>query len=165
MELLTIILCVLLGATLMFLELFIPGGVAGACGFLLSAYGIYGIFMEFGPAWGILCAGVLLLTIVMVFYWWVHFLPRTRIGRKIVLADEDARDWHGYDPGQQNLLRQSGVAHTTLRPAGIVLIGGRRYDVVTRGELIQAGTPVAVVEVEGNRIVVEETAILKHVES
>lgn len=141
----------------MFLELFIPGGVAGVCGFLLSSYGIYGIFVEFGPIWGSVCAGVLLSAVVLVFHWWVHFLPRTAAGRRMTLADADARDWHGYDPAQRELLGQSGVAHTTLRPAGIVLIAGRRCDVVTRGEMIVAGRPVVVVEVEGNRIVVEET--------
>ena len=42
----------------------------------------------------------------------------------------------------------------TLRPAGFAEIGGRRVDVVTRGENIESGAAVKVLEVEGNRVVV-----------
>ena len=40
------------------------------------------------------------------------------------------------------------------RPAGFAEIGGQRVDVVTRGENIEAGAVVKVLEVEGNRVVV-----------
>jgi membrane-bound serine protease (ClpP class) len=42
----------------------------------------------------------------------------------------------------------------TLRPAGIARIDGRRVDVVSRGEMIESGSPVRVLSVEGNRVVV-----------
>ncbi|NLF60780.1 MAG: nodulation protein NfeD, partial [Lentisphaerae bacterium] len=41
------------------------------------------------------------------------------------------------------------------RPSGVVVINDKRYHVVTRGELIAAKTAITVVEVHGNRIVVE----------
>jgi membrane-bound ClpP family serine protease len=41
-----------------------------------------------------------------------------------------------------------------LRPAGFARIENRRIDVVTRGELLDDGCPVRVVEVHGNRVVV-----------
>ena len=47
-----------------------------------------------------------------------------------------------------------GEAACLLRPAGTVRIGGKRVDVVTDGEFIEAGTKVTVVEVRGNRVVV-----------
>jgi membrane-bound serine protease (ClpP class) len=52
------------------------------------------------------------------------------------------------------LLGQEGQAHTNLRPAGIVVIDGRKFDVVTSGEQIDKGSRVRVSKVEGNRIVV-----------
>jgi membrane-bound serine protease (ClpP class) len=52
------------------------------------------------------------------------------------------------------LLGKEGQAHTNLRPAGIVEIDGKRFDVVTSGEPIDKGGRVRVVKVEGNRIVV-----------
>ena len=57
-------------------------------------------------------------------------------------------DGDGAAPGQ------TGRAATVLRPAGIAEIGGRRLDVVTRGEFIPEGSPLRVEAVEGSRIVV-----------
>jgi membrane-bound serine protease (ClpP class) len=48
-----------------------------------------------------------------------------------------------------------GVTESVLRPAGIARFGERRQSVVTRGEYIEAGQPVTVVELEGSRVVVE----------
>ncbi len=59
-------------------------------------------------------------------------------------------------PGYTDLLEQEGVALTSLRPSGRVKIGEDPYDVVTSGDLIDSGTPVRVIEVKGNRIVVEK---------
>ncbi len=47
-----------------------------------------------------------------------------------------------------------GVALTPLRPAGRIRIGEELYDVVTRGEFVEAGQSVQVVEIQGNHIVV-----------
>jgi membrane-bound serine protease (ClpP class) len=41
-----------------------------------------------------------------------------------------------------------------LRPSGTANINGQRVDVVTEGGLIERGTAVKVVAVEGSRIVV-----------
>lgn len=51
-----------------------------------------------------------------------------------------------------------GVAVTQLRPAGKARFGGKTVDVVSRGELVPAGTAVEVAEVSGNRVVVRPLA-------
>lgn len=65
------------------------------------------------------------------------------------------------------LLGKSGVAHTMLRPAGTAIIDGKKIDVVTNGEFIDPGTPLSVVDVAGNRIVVRavKEAIVESAES
>ncbi len=50
---------------------------------------------------------------------------------------------------------RQGVAISQLRPAGIGRFGLRRVDVVARSEFLKRGEPIVVVEVEGNRVVVE----------
>jgi membrane-bound serine protease (ClpP class) len=55
---------------------------------------------------------------------------------------------------QTELLQQTGVAATQLRPSGAALINGRRIDVVSEGSLIEKGTPIKVVALEGVRVVV-----------
>lgn len=50
-----------------------------------------------------------------------------------------------------------GKTLTKLRPAGFARIDGRRVEVVTGGDFIDAGVPVVVTEVHGNRVVVKKT--------
>ncbi|MEW6220654.1 MAG: NfeD family protein, partial [Thermodesulfobacteriota bacterium] len=47
-----------------------------------------------------------------------------------------------------------GRAATTLRPAGKMQLGHDLIDVVSEGELVAPGTPVAVLRIDGNRIIV-----------
>jgi membrane-bound ClpP family serine protease len=53
------------------------------------------------------------------------------------------------------LVGLTGETITILRPAGAALIQGRRIDVVSRGEFIEKGMPIEVINVDGNRIVVK----------
>ncbi len=49
---------------------------------------------------------------------------------------------------------QEGVALTLLRPSGTARFGGAPVDVVTEGDLIEPGTPVVVIALDGVRVVV-----------
>ena len=49
---------------------------------------------------------------------------------------------------------EEGVAESDLRPSGKVLIGKRLLDVVTEGDYVLAGTPIEIIKIEGNRIIV-----------
>jgi membrane-bound serine protease (ClpP class) len=52
------------------------------------------------------------------------------------------------------LIGQTGVAISELRPVGTAEFGGERVDVSTEGDFVPAGTPVTVVQAEGMRLVV-----------
>ena len=83
-------------------------------------------------------------------------LPKTPIGKYLTLSTSQKHDG-GYvaqDPKEAELLGQTGVASSVLRPSGEARIGDCRYDVITEGEMIEKGTPIEVRRVEGNRIVV-----------
>ncbi len=91
-------------------------------------------------------------------------LPKTSIGRQMFLAPPigaagasgaPASASGGTDPGFGSLLGKEGLAVTMLRPSGTAELDRRRVSVVTSGEAIAEGSRVRVVEVEGNRIVVE----------
>lgn len=56
------------------------------------------------------------------------------------------------------LVGKKGVAASPLRPAGRMQFGDRLFDVVAQGEFIEPGTPIEVLEVYQNRIVVRETS-------
>lgn len=51
----------------------------------------------------------------------------------------------------EDLAGKEGVAHTTLRPAGIAKINGNLVDVVMEGDFIDAGSPIVVLRVVGTQ--------------
>ena len=155
MSLAVIIMFALMGLVLIGLELILPGGVLGIMGSVALVVGIVGIFVEYGPLAG-LAGGFLAIVLLWVgASSWFKYFPRTASGKRF-LALTDTSNWTSYDQELTALVGKTGRCHTQLRPCGTVIINGKRYDVVTRGELIAAKSTVKVVEVAGNRIVVEE---------
>jgi membrane-bound serine protease (ClpP class) len=51
---------------------------------------------------------------------------------------------------------REGVAQTILRPAGVAMIGDQRLDVVAESGVIESGSPVRIVAVNENRLVVRK---------
>ena len=86
------------------------------------------------------------------------FFPQTRYGRRLFLAERlSSKDGVVAAPGDlSGFVGARGVALSVLRPSGTALVNGKRLSVVTRGEFIDRGSMVEVIEVEGNRIVVRE---------
>jgi membrane-bound serine protease (ClpP class) len=85
----------------------------------------------------------------------LKMLPKTRIGKELILAGpEIAPHAAAADPSLAALLHQTGVTLSPLRPAGFARIDGKKIDVVTRGEMLDADCPIKVLEVTGNRVVV-----------
>lgn len=150
----------LLGLGLVFiaLEVFFPsfgilGTIAAAC---VITGGVLAFRVE-GSTFIVYLMLAFLLgpTVAMI---GLKLFPKTPIGRKLTLAGSTFNPLEASAGGAEyrGLLDQKGVAQTTLRPAGKALLDGRRVDVTTRGEMIDAGRPVKVVRVEGNRVFVAE---------
>ena len=148
MELVVILLVV--GAALVFLEIFLPGIVAGVIGLCCLLAGIVVAYMDFGGRIGTLILLGVILVLVGGFGAWVKFFPQSRYARLFV----SQRVVGNIDAARPELLHQAGTAYTNLRPSGTALINGQRVDVVTEGPMIERGTPVRVVAVEGMRVVV-----------
>ena len=79
------------------------------------------------------------------------YMPKTRLFHSLTL------DSVSPEPAtQKDLLGLEGVAHSDLRPSGTAYFGDRKLDVVTYGDYIPQQSLVRIVEVHGNRIVVED---------
>ncbi|MGH7391815.1 MAG: NfeD family protein [Candidatus Rokuibacteriota bacterium] len=157
------LLLVAAGLALLALELFvIPGfGVAGILGILALAGGLTLSLIGAGPTLGVVTAamGRVALSALLAlagFAALVRFLPGLPVGQRLVLHTAlDAITGAATSPeGDQRWLGMRGTTASPLRPAGIADFGGERIDVVSRGEYIEAGEPIEVIRVEGNRIVV-----------
>ena len=143
-----IIMLYAIGLLLVALDvLVIPTHVVGVVGICCVFASLVMVFRNHPPQFGI---GMVVLTLVMGF-----ILARVVVSR-FTLRDSQQVE-AGYvatDPALPELCGRQGVAATILRPAGKATIDGKRVDVVTRGELLEADTPVLVIEVQGNRVVV-----------
>jgi membrane-bound serine protease (ClpP class) len=85
------------------------------------------------------------------------FLPKTSAYRRLVLEAELTRET-GYTAASEKhkeLLSRVGIAATALRPAGVAMFGDQRIDVFSSGDMIEKGTAVRVIQVQGSRIMVE----------
>lgn len=151
-----IILLFVAGVALIFAEFFVPGGALGVLGGLLVIgsivlgwyrYPEYGVFFLAGELTGVI--------LVIIIGLWVMF--KTPLGGALILKtkQENAAGYSSYaqDPA---LVGQLAIVHTTLRPAGSIMIGSRRIDAVSNGTFIDAGKTVRIIQVEGHRVVCEE---------
>ena len=151
------------GIALLLLEVFvIPGfGVAGILGILALGAALVMSVVGSGatPEFLMLAAVriiVSLLVALLASFLLLRLMPRTPIGRQLILQGGlGAGQKYGSAPESDlRWLGKRGRATSPLRPAGIAEIEGARVDVVSEGELIEPGTPVEVIRVDGNRIVV-----------
>lgn len=138
------------GYVLLILELFVPGGILGILGGLAVAYGCY-LSFRLGTFWGLGSLGLSVVVTIGA----VAFFLRSRAAKRLVLADAEPRSWKAQNIGLTELVGREGRSLSPLRPAGLAEIDDRRVDVVSDSEFLDAGVAVRVVEVEGNRVVVE----------
>ena len=148
MELVVSLLVV--GAVLLILETILPGAIAGILGACCIISGIILSYSRFGLQTGNIVLIGCVAGLIGGFTVWVKVFPNSRFGRRFVSRNAvgDIR------AEQPELLHQTGQAYTQLRPSGTAVISGKRVDVVTEGGLIERGTPVKVVAIEGMRVVV-----------
>jgi len=145
-----IILLLVLGAVLLFLETMLPGMVAGIIGFICLMAAVILGYRDFGYQTGTFILAVVLVGLLIGTWCWLKFFPESRMARKFI--SQGAVGELGVD--KPELLHGTGEAITQLRPSGVARINGQRVDVVTEGGLIERGAKLKVVAVEGTRIVV-----------
>jgi membrane-bound serine protease (ClpP class) len=161
----------IIGVVLLSIELFVtPGfGILGGSGIILiivSFIAAMGKGPFFNPATilspnyfrGLTNFGTALLGLVILIlltYKFV-FVKSSPLYQKFVLTAEERRA-NGFESSESDLARMKGMRGTAvsnLRPAGKANINGKTVDVVSRGDFIEPGDTIEVVEVVGNRVVV-----------
>ncbi|MEW5846452.1 MAG: NfeD family protein [Bacteroidota bacterium] len=147
-----IIALIVLGLFLLVVEFFmIPGvTVAGIGGFLIIIYAIYSAYADHGTTAGHLTlvftaiASVATLVFSLRARTWKRVSLETSIDSKAVDGFED--ELHEGD---------EGVTISRLAPMGKASINGKTVEVTALGELINPNTPIVVVRVESNKIIVK----------
>jgi membrane-bound serine protease (ClpP class) len=143
------------GLMLIGAEIFVPGGLLGAMGAVALLGAIGAAFAAFGSTAGSYAAVGIIFLVGLVIYLWIKIFPKTRVGKRMTVS-MDLGDSKATESGLSELLGKTGTASSDLRPAGFAVVDGKRVDVVSRGEMIAKGTPVTVIDVESNRVVVKK---------
>lgn len=148
------ILLLTLGLGLIVAEIFFPsfgvlsvlatGAIVGAIAMAFQESSATG--MRFLLATAVLVPAVIVLGFKL--------FPKSPFGRHMVAGGLSFASQKATDERDLALLGTLGTVEADCRPAGMARLAGRRVDVVTRGEWIEAGAAVRVVEVQGNRVVV-----------
>jgi len=144
-------------------EIFVPGGILGTMGILCLLAAVIAGFIAFPGKGPYIALGVILL-IGASFVLWITVFPRTRLGQKMTIQNDLAAS-KATDDELEALVGKDGKALSALRPGGFAKIEGKRVDVITSGEMISKGAALRVIDVEGNRVVVAEATLGKHVQS
>lgn len=156
MEPITLYITLLLvGFVLIGAEIFVPGGILGIIGSVAWISAAMVGWRNFPEPWNMLSAFALLFVGVLTFMAWIKYFPKSRMGKNLSLA-EDAGDYKAHTAHDDLPVGAVGEAVSTLRPAGIALIDGKRLDVVTDGEWIDAGQPVRISSTADGHISVEK---------
>jgi membrane-bound serine protease (ClpP class) len=85
----------------------------------------------------------------------LKYFPRSKLGQRMMLHSSLASA-RASRSASTDLVGREGVAQTVLRPSGIGRIDGKRLDVVAESDMIERGSRIRVVAVEGSRILVRK---------
>ena len=92
----------------------------------------------------------------------LRHLPASRYLDGVMLHHEQSsQDGFVSALARTELVGQTGVAISELRPAGMAEIAGERVSVITEGDWIAAGTPLMVLRAEAMGLVVRRAPQLK----
>lgn len=146
----------ILGAVLLMIELFVvPGfgitGILGITAMFASMFIAFGVSNIVQATTVIFLSLVISITLMIIL---AKYLPRSKLFSHIALEENTG----GYKSSisYDEINGQEGVAHSFLRPAGIISINGKKYDAISNGDFIEKNSKVKVINIEGNKIVVKK---------
>ena len=170
----TDLILVIIGVALLGIEIFvIPGfGIVGALGIVAVVAGIFMMLYDSGIDVPMLRGGSvatalfqmmigIMAGIVGIYVVFRFAGPTTPVFGKLILGNTENSSV-GYTADRtaaeevEELIGKFGKAKSTLRPSGKAIFDNTLYDVVTQGDAIEAGESIRIIEIKGNRIVVEK---------
>ena len=149
------ILVALAGFLLIYLELYVPGGILGVLGGVALVFSLtLFIWQKKGVMWNVVFATLLVLFIGLTIKLALHRIKKNR-HKNTIYADKDQE---GFFASSFNtaFVGKAGVVESDLKPSGHVLIEGKREQAVSQGVYIKKGEKVIVIGGEGARLIVRK---------
>ncbi len=152
MSWLIIILIILVGCAVLFIEVFFFPGVTvvAIAGGVIMFFGIYFSFITYGTGAGLLTLfGTILFNLVLFAialksgFWKRFALQDTNTGKVNVISPEDVK------------VGEEGIALSKIGPIGKALLNDKEYEVRSQGEYIEQQTKIEVTKIHDNKIFVK----------
>ena len=157
------IIALFIGVILIIAEIFIlPGfGVAGVLGITLTVVSLILIMLnndffnfEFVPLGDIVVAtivafGGLTGGMVVLFFGGSRIMQSKAFQRMALTETQESSKGFSVNTYSESMNGKTGTAYTVLRPSGKVMIGDELFDAFTRGDYVEKGEPIVVIESEG----------------
>jgi membrane-bound serine protease (ClpP class) len=144
----------LIGVLVIIAEIILPsGGILSILAAGLFGYSLYLVFTQLSVSTGMAFVIADLILIPILVYVGIKFLAQSPVTLRTKLSRKDGVTAQSID--QEAYMGHLGLALTDLRPSGVAKINQERIDVVTQGEYIEKQTPIVVIAVRGNQIVVK----------
>ena len=166
----TELLLLILGILLLGFELLvIPGfGIAGIAGLVFIAAGAILAFQDFvipDPSlpWQaeiltenvVYVLGAFFMAIIVALFVLRYVMPKLSVVVEGPYLNATLEDSHANSLEAEGAkVGDIGVTTTLLRPSGKVKINNDIFDGITQGEFMEKGTPVKILQIQGNRIIV-----------
>lgn len=145
----------LAGVVVILAEIFIPSaGLLGLVAAGLFGYSLFIVFTEISSTAGAYFLAVDIVSLPFVIYWGVKMLVHSPATLKQTLSRQEGVT--SQSPTLEGFMNCEGEALADLRPSGPARIGNQRVNVVSRGEYIDKGSKVVVVNVTANQVVVSQ---------
>ncbi len=155
MQTLLVIILVVVGVALLVVELFlIPGfGAAGVAGFFSAAAGVAYAYLKIGATAGhiSLAAAILLCAVAVIVFLRSRALDKMALQENIN-AKVDLISQLDISVGQQ------AVTISRLAPMGKVRVNGHDIEAKSADEFIDQSTPVEIIAIDGNKVIVQPCA-------
>ncbi len=146
----------IMGFVLILLEIFvIPGmNIFGVLGFGTVCIGVLFAYRRLGPGSAAIIGTVAFGGTALL----VWLLIRNGAWQRLVHHSRaDRASGYAADTTQASRQGETGTVVTPLRPSGRGQFGEDVLDIVTRGDFLEVGSHIEIIEIRGNRIVVEQT--------
>jgi membrane-bound ClpP family serine protease len=149
-----ILLLALTGIILIFLEFFLPGAVLAVIGTLALLISLGLCFAHYSVLWGLAYLVLLSVVLFLTCRFALWYLKKSQ-GKSHFYHGEDQE---GYTASSfdQSLIGKEGIVSTELKPAGHILVEGKRYQALSESGFISKGITVLILGGKGSHLIVKE---------
>ena len=139
-----------IGITLIFLEFFTPGGLLAILGTIAILLGF--LLSIFYQSWIISCIYLFCCLILSGYACYIAIQKIKKSKNTLCLSTDQSEN--SLEKLSSNLIHETGITLSELKPSGFVLIKGSRYQAISESGFIEKNQPIQITQIRSFSVVV-----------